>query len=228
MIALVRLLPPPSAASCGTAMLPALPSSPASRYSGFFVRCDGAPQMYETLEWYADLRERRPAVPLGLVCPPDLNPALRIFPHPVAPVLASSEVPDKTVPRQALEEIRRTAVDGKIFDELVNKFGARVLSERRLVNAIVARAVAGNKLYHVARDLGVCEETVRRRLKLLGLEAGDFMSYVRVRAYDLRIKLGVAAMDALFAGNWNSQEDRRRCAGRVRKKRARVWEFGCR
>lgn len=208
MIGLVRLLPPPGGTE-GIAVLDSLPAPPASRFAGVIVRCDDATELKEALDWCARVRDERPSFTFGLVCSPELCAGpLGSFTHSVVPVLAPGELLAGGIPKKALADARSASIEGRILEELVLRRGPDLLTDRPLIQCLIAHAVRGGTLETAARDLRRSPDTIRRRLRRYGILPGGFMSAVRLLAYDLRVSFGESPAAALAAGGWNSQKAR--------------------
>lgn len=215
MIGLVRLLPPPDGR--GTVLLHDLPHRSAHLQTGYLVRCLDTASVDKTLTWYGRLLERRPTMPLGLVARPEVCArALARFPAPIDPLITPDELIAGGVSMKHLEAIRSHSLEGAILQELVSEHGDHILANATTVKALISRAVDGGTLKAVARDLNVHVQTVHDRLEAVGLDPRRTKSFIRVRCYYLRIRLGVKPAEALLAGGWTSQEARRKCLARVR------------
>jgi hypothetical protein len=215
MIGLVGILPPP-AHHDGTVCLNEVPPVPATGLAGVAVLCGRASEVEAALSWYGAVRAIRPAFPMGLVCwPEDSATALGACAHPVNPVIRPGDLHAGGLPLQSLDQLRAASVEGLILQEMTLKYGASVQRERALLQCLVPPAVRGGSLRRVARDCGVSEDTVQRRLRALGLRCGRLMSWVRVRGFQLHVELGVDRSTALTIGNWSSHDARRKTARRV-------------
>lgn len=217
MIALVRLLPP-ATANVGTATLNALPKPPASAYSGFAVRCDDAPDVARAVEWYRQVLEVRPGVPLGLVSERDhCADALARLGHALIFLIPPRDLVAGGLPARLLEEVRSASVEGRLLEEVLAHLGDSARPLAATIRALISRAVRGGSVASAARDLGVSGRTVRRRLKSIGLSPGHLKQEVRLRAYELRVELGMSRSAALAAGGWSHQDHRRKCQLRLHR-----------
>lgn len=217
MIALVRLLPPVTE-NVGTVALDALPRPPASAYSGFAVRCDGEPDVVHAIEWYRQVLEQRPAVPLGVVCRPDhCAGALARLGHSLTFLISPRDLVAGGLPATLLDEVRSASVEGRLLEEVLARHGDSARPLATTIRALISRAVRGGSLAGAARDLDVAERTVRRRLKSIGLSPGILKRELRLRAFELRVKLGMSRSAALAAGGWANQAQRRKCKSRLHR-----------
>jgi len=211
MIGLVRILAPTDD-SAGTESLRALPRIPASKYAGFFVRCDTRTLVEETVDWWSSLRRDRPEIPLGMVAHPrDCAALLATCSASLASLLQPTELRAGALPNEALNKLREASVEGQILEGLVSEHGPGILHYDATLKPLIARAVRG-----AARDLGVAPDTVRRRLRDVGLSAGRLVRETRVEAYRVRVSLGLSKDTALVCCGWHSHKDRRRVARRLR------------
>jgi hypothetical protein len=215
MIGLVRLSPP-AGGGLGVEPVNALPPPPAARYSGVVVLCDGATPLARALDWYAQVRSERPAFALGIVARPEICfRALGAFTHRVSPVLAPDELIGGRLPHSALEAMFESTLEVRIMEEMVREHGGHILAERSLLVSLISRAVYGGTVKRAARDTGQSVDSVERRLGRLGLRPGRLRSWVRVRAYELRIEYGATRASALAASGWRRTEDFLRVRRRV-------------
>lgn len=218
MIGLVGVLPPPGDGA-GTVCLDALPDPPGSRFSGFAVRCTDRDGVREALGWYRTVRAARPALAFGLVCEPGAcAEELAGLPHPLTFLIRPGSLVAAGLSTEALGQLREAGVEGRIFDEVVERYGEEVLREEETVAALIAWACCGGTVAGTASDLGVASFTVTRRLAAVGISAECLRSWTRLRAYDIRLELGVDPSDALRASGWTSQNARRKAALRLRKR----------
>jgi hypothetical protein len=215
MIGLVRLSPP-AGRVVGVESINALPPPPAARYSGVLVQCDDAARLGRALEWFAQVRGERPAFALGIVARPEICfRTLGAFTHRVSPVLAPEEMTGGRLPPSALESIFESTIEVRIMEDLVRDHGGHILEERSTLASLISHAVYGGTVQRVAKDLGHSVDTVERRLGRLGLRPGRLRSWVRVRAYEMRIEYGATPASALAASGWRRKEDCRRVRNRV-------------
>jgi hypothetical protein len=225
MIALVRLLPPCDPCP-GVARLDRRPPPDAARHSGYLVRCSDTAELEATLEWYGDVRAVRPSVPLGLVCAPEVFApevcagALIRAAHPVRPIFSPDWLDRGRVPSSALAEMRAVSVEGRILDELCGIHGDEIQAQRPLMEALVSCAAAGGTLKRFSREVGLSDETVRRRLALVGLRPKRLMAWARLRAYDLRVELGDRPAGALLACGWTDPKSRQKVRRRLTRRSA--------
>lgn len=217
MIGLVCVLPPPGDGA-GTVCLEALPEPPASRFSGVAIRCADRDGVAEALRWYRAVRDARPALAFGLVCEPQAcAEQLAGLPHPITFLLRPGDLVAGGLRGEALAQLREAGVEGRILDEVVERYGKEVLDQEETIRALIARACCGGTVARAARDLGVSSKTVRRRLHGAGIPAaGLFRAWVRLRAFEVRVQLGVDRTVALKAAGWRSQAERRKAARRAR------------
>ena len=172
--------------------------------------------MAETLDWYRTVRAVRPALAFGLVCEPEACAEhLAHLPYSLAFLLRPSDLVAGGLPREALGRLRQAGVEGRIFDEVVERYGEQVSAQEETLRAVIARACFGGTVSRAARDLGVAPWTATRRLGSVGIAAGHLRSKVRLRAYEVRVELGVDPAEALRASGWTHQEDRRKAAKRT-------------
>lgn len=219
MIGLVGVLPPPGD-SAGTVCLGALPEAPASQFSGFAVLCVHRAQVCATLNWFREVRELRPTIPLGMVADPDqCADALAELPFALTFRLSTGDLIAGGLPTFTLNQLREASLEGSLIAEVLHTYGGLVSPEIQTIRAVVARAVHGGTLSSAARDLDVSPETLRLRLGQVGIRAVDLRRWVRVRAYELRIGLGVDAGTAAAACGWTSQDQRRKAFHRFREMR---------
>jgi acyl-coenzyme A thioesterase PaaI-like protein len=216
MIGLLDVLPPPSGDAAGTFRLETLPPPPAPRLSGLIARCRDAHEARRTLEWYDRVRSSRPEFPLGLVCASAACvDALSRCRFPVEALVAPAELCAGGVPGAAMDAVRAAAVESRILEELVQRHGTAILEALPTLKITVAQAVRGGTVQAAARELGVTRDTVRRRLKAVGLSAGLLMAKARLRAFDLRIEMGYDRGSALVTCGWSSHDARRKARSRA-------------
>jgi hypothetical protein len=214
MIALINVRPPIGQPG-GVVELERRPAAPAIRYAGAIVGCSGIAAVRETLGWFKAIREVRPAFVLGLVSRPrHCARALGSFTYPVKPVISPAELENGHLPQSAVDIIRELSIEGLILEEFVAEHGDRVLSRRLTLECLIAHAIRGGTLNAVVRDLGCSPTTVWRQVGDLGLRPSTLMRWARLRAYQLRIELGVRPGAALKAGGWNEDRARRKAASR--------------
>jgi hypothetical protein len=216
MIALIGLRPATERCA-GTVTLQRLPAPPASRYTGAIVRCVSTDGLEEALCWYAGIRAARPTFSLGVVTPPEIGvgPLARCT-QPVSAVASPADLAGDRISTAMLEAVRAGSLEGQIFEELIDRYGAGILAERQLLECVIARAAGGGTLQRVADDLGVHRDTVCDRLAMVGCRAVDLRGHVRHRAYEIRVASGASPAEARIAGGWHSREARRKCAQRLR------------
>ncbi len=221
MIALIGLRPATERCA-GTVTLQRLPAPPASPYTGAIVRCMSTDGIEEALSWYAGIRAARPTFSLGVVTPPEVGVGpLGLFTHPVSAVASPADLQDDRLPTGLVEAVRAGSVEGQIFEELIDHYGAGILAERQLLECAIARGAGGDKLKRVADDLGGSRDTLRHRLAAVGCRAADLLARVRHRAYEIRVAAGASPAEARIAGGWYSAEARRRCAQRLRDRESK-------
>ena len=215
MMALVRVSAPPGAGK-GTAELTSLPEAPASRYTAFAVRCRDEGEVREALAWYRTVLESRPETPLGLIArAADCVQAVADLDRSLVFVMDPARLNGGGLPGNSFQALREAGIEGRILEEIVCEYGPEVLSQREPLNALIARAVTGSTIARAANDLGVHPRTLARRLKGVGLSSGWLRQWARLRAYELRLQMGIEARVALVAGGWADQEQRRKAAARL-------------
>lgn len=121
------------------------------------------------------------------------------------------------LPEDALAELQDSGVEGRIIEEIVSEQGPEVLSEEESLQSVIARAVAGGTIGRAASDLGVQPYTLARRLNGVGLSPRWLRHWARLRAYYLRVGLGMDRRSALSAGGWTDHAQRRKATARFRK-----------
>jgi hypothetical protein len=175
------------------------------------------PRLEEALCWYAGIRAVRPTFSLGVVTPPEIGigPLAR-FTEPVSVVVSPAELAEDRISAELLDAVRAVSLEGRILEELVDRYGAGILAERQLLECVIARAAGGGKLYRVADDLRVDPGAVSDRLTAVGCRTVDLRSHVRHRAYEIRIASGTSPAQARIACGWYTREARRKCAQRLR------------
>lgn len=209
---------PPVGDGAGTACLDGLPEAPASRFSALAVRCVDREGVREAVRWYRTVRAKRPAFAFGLVCEPAAcAEELAGLPYPLTFLLRPGELVADGLPGEALGQLREASVEGRIFDEVVERYGEEVLEQEETIRAVIARACCGGTVARAARDLGVSVATVTRRLEVVGIRAGRLRAEARQWAYEARVQLGVDPGEALRASGWSAQKDRRKAARRLQK-----------
>jgi AraC-like DNA-binding protein len=215
MIALVRLLPPDDPClwvECLTQ--PPVPT--AARHSGYLVRCGDGAELDATLEWYSAVRAVRPSVPLGLVCAAEVCAgALGRAAHPVQPLISPNRLSRGRVPAAALAEMRAVSVESRILEEMCWIHGDRILTQQTLLEVLISHAASGGTLKRLSRQLGLSDETLRRRLEAVGLRPKPLMAGARLRAYDLRVELGDRPANALLACGWTDPKSRQKVRRRL-------------
>jgi AraC-like DNA-binding protein len=217
MIALIGLLAP-RGTPVGTVALDVLPSPPAFSYSGFAVHCVCEAEVADTIDWYRQVLAGRRAVPLGLVCRP--NHCARLlaqFEHPLNFLISPFDLVAGGLPATLLDEIRSASIEGRLLEEIIAHHGDAAKPMASTIRTLIYRAVRGGSVASVARDLGVSSRTVRRRLRKVGLSPGSLKQKLRLRAYELRLELGMSRNAALAAGGWNDHGQRRKCARRFHR-----------
>lgn len=215
MIGLVRVLPP-SQGRVGSAQVPALPTPPALRFTGFAVFCDTQADVELTVSWYADLCLVRPGAPLGLIArAEDCAMSLAALDRSLAFLLDPSKAIGRVLPQEALQQLRAKSVEGRLLEEIIGREGQHVRTEEETLRALVVAAARGGTLASAGSDLGVSAECVRRRLAGVGLSARNMKREVRALAYELRLALGLDRDSALLAGGWSDHEQRRKFMSRL-------------
>lgn len=216
MIALVGVLSP-SGADVGTVEISDLPPPPAPCYRGFAVRCSDEAEVNLTLSWYQRMVEFRPQLPLGLIAhADDCVKAIVHLEHTLTFLLDPSDLVAGALPARTLETLQHESVVGRIMDEILAEHGPRVLEEQHALQALVSRAVDGHTIGRAARDLGIHRDTLSRRLRRTGLAAGWLKSWIRLRAFHVRVSQGMDRTTALAAGGWTDHDQRRKAAARLR------------
>lgn len=215
VIGLIRVLAPESAPEA-TEVLAELPPQPAWRFVGFLVHCRRTREVEKTLAWLDGLQPLRPHTPVGMIARPKHSAHLLApFPHPIPVFLNPEELLAGEVPRSVLVLLRRSSLQGRLFDNVVSNH-PEVRNEGEILLALISRAAHGGTLNGAARDLGCTPQTVRRRLKRCAISPGRLMRRVRLKAFELRISLGMDRAAALQAGGWSSHHQRRKTAARLR------------
>jgi hypothetical protein len=217
MIGLVRVSPP-SGRSAGVVRLERLPNTKTAHLAGYLVLCRCSEELDTTLTWHGEVRVARPSVALGLVCQPEiLFGALGKLTAPVNPVIAPEALQDGRIPDSALTAIRQASVEGKILEDLWHANGDRILQELPLLETLISHASDGRKLQSVSRSLDLSDDSIRRRLRAIGLQPGDLMREVRLNAYTLLVRMGDSPSRALVACGWNDPKARQKVAARFRQ-----------
>lgn len=217
MIALVRVSAPPGA-GCGTAEFSSLPQPPALRYTAFAVQCRDEGEVREALGWYRTILKSRPATPLGLVARPmDCIQPVAHLDRSLVFAMDPARLNGGGLPASAFETLREAGIEGRILEEIVRKYGSEVLSERKSLDALIARAVSGSTIGRAAKDIGIHPDTLARQLKGVGVSPLWLRRWARVRAYQLRTQTGMDPGVALAAGRWTDHEQRRKAVARLRE-----------
>lgn len=213
MIGLVGVLAPPGDGA-GTACLDSLPHPPALSLAAAAVQCSHGLEVDTILEWFGEMRAKRPAFPMMLVADQTCAAQLASFPHPVVGMVSPSELQAGGLPRTALERLRAASVEGRVLDRLVLRFGRKLLQESSIVRCLIAHAVRGGTVAAAARDVGVSCDTIRRRLAVVGLRPRELIRAARILAYEERRLQGASPPVALCACGWNDPEHLRRARRR--------------
>lgn len=193
----------------GVEVLDRLPEPSRSLHSGYFVRCGQESEVEDVLEWYRLVKEVRPTLVLGLVCAPDFcAAALGRTTIPVHPVIHPDRIEDGSAPSWALSEIRFASVERRILQELVQEHGTPIMAERYLLEVLIANGIRGVTVERLSRRAGLSHDTVSRRLKVVGIQAGALVRVVRLRAYDLLVESGEPPASAVSACGWTSAKAR--------------------
>lgn len=214
MIALVGVLSP-TGSHTGTVTMNRLPNPEHSRHAGYVVHCRDSAEVERTLAWHEDVRVLRRSTPLGLVC--DLHHcavAVGSLAYPVQPIIPPAELSAGALPDHALDQIRTRSVEGLIFATLCHLYGDELTANRETIEAIISSAVHGGTLGRVATLLGISTETIRRRLRAIGISPGRLRTSIRLQAYRLLVDLGEHPAAALQACGWSDYEARRKCQRR--------------
>lgn len=222
MIGLVGIAPPTGAAH-GTVTLDSLPRIPAERLAALVARADGEDAVERLLAWFRKLMARRPTFTLGLVArPEECAAALGVCVHPVRLVLPPEALIQGALPRAALAVVRNASVEGILLEEFHRDNELAVVSQRTLVECLISHAVRGGSVNAVAADLGCSTITVWRRVARFGLKPGALMTRIRLRAFEVRVELGVHPDHARRAGGWYTRRawEKAVARDRVRKRRA--------
>lgn len=216
MMALVRVSAPPGAGN-GIVEIGSLPEPPALRYMAFAVHCRDETEVREAVVWYRMLLDERPGAPLGLIARADscIQPVAGLN-HSLVFAMDPSLLNGGGLPESALQTLREAGIEARMLEEVVREYGPEVLSEEETLRALIARAAAGGTIGGAARDLGVHPDTLARRLAAVGLSARWLRQWVRLRAYGLRVQMGMDSRVALMAGGWADQQQRRKTAARFR------------
>jgi hypothetical protein len=201
MIGFVGLAPPDVSPADSVVLLAQLPAPPANHIDGFCVRCQGERSLAAVLQWYEQLRTRRPDVPLALICD-DTAESFRLLasePYRLSPVLLASELSNDTVPGWVLDELRAGCVPDRIMAEWCDSFA---LTERspdlnHLLSALIQHAIRGGTVEHAARKLGTSRRTVLARLhRVCPCSPKCLLTTARLRAVGLERFHGVQRRDA--------------------------------
>lgn len=205
MLALIRVLPAPDD-GVGTRHLEVLPDPPALRYSGFVVRCRDAAEVEATIVFYREIHHARPTAPLALVArPADCAHHLADFPARML-LVTPDELEPSGLPQAVVHHMREASIEGTILEEIAGEYGERVFTQEETLRAVVSRGLCGSTVESAAKDLGVHRETIRLRLNKVELKPGELISWVRGRAYQIRLERGVTKADAREAGGWHNPE----------------------
>jgi hypothetical protein len=170
--------------------------------------------IHAVIEWFGDMRAKRPAFAVLLVTDHRFGATLASCPHPVRAVVRPSDLVAGGLPRVALDQLRAASVEGRVLDRLVLQFGGALLEHMPLVRGLVAHAVRGGTVSAAVSDLDISVDTVRRRLTAAGVPPRDFMRAARVLAYEERRRRGASAPTALAACGWTDPEHLRRARRR--------------
>jgi AraC-like DNA-binding protein len=217
MIGLVRVSPP-SGRSAGVVRLERLPNTKTAHLAGYLVLCRCSEELDTTLTWHGEVRVARPSVALGLVCQPEiLFGALGKLTAPVNPVIAPEALQAGRIPDSGLTAIRTASVEAKVLEDLWHAKGARILQEQPLLETLISHASHGKKLQSVSRSLGLSEDTIRRRLRAIGLQPGALIREIRINAYTLLLRMGDSPSRALVACGWNDPKARQKVVARFRQ-----------
>jgi hypothetical protein len=208
MIALVNLSPKTERAT-GVECLEALPETPALRWSGFLVGCTGQLTVADVIQWCAAIREARPALPVGIVAPPDPEVLRCVASGRVVfdPVLVPEDVPGDRVPSNLLDRLRHSAVEGRVVERWLDRYGRIDPTEMPILHALAAQAVRGGRTKSVTNTLGVSLATLARRLEDWRYPPpGVLLRDGRITSVQVRIELGVDPRVAREAAGWYSAE----------------------
>jgi methylphosphotriester-DNA--protein-cysteine methyltransferase len=85
------------------------------------------------------------------------------------------------------------------------------------METLISHASDGRKLQSVSRSLGLSDDSIRRRLRAIGLQPGALMREVRLKAYSLLVRMGDSPSRALAACGWNDPKARQKVAARFRQ-----------
>jgi AraC-like DNA-binding protein len=141
------------------------------------------------------------------------------FDHPLTTVATPDELIDGRVPLRMIDELRAKSIEAPILQALIDERGDTILKEERLLTTIIPHAMRGGKLTRMAKDFGVSSDTLRRRIRALGWQPAHLVSFIRVRAYEIRVAAGVSPGAALLAGGWTDPEAKRKVARRLARNR---------
>ncbi len=205
---------PPAGDGAGTRLLESLPAPPAPALAAAAIRCDREIALDAVLEWYGEIRAKRPAFAITLVVDHRFYATLIACPHPVVAVVPPCDLEAEGLPRDALDWLRTASVEGRVLDRLVLQFGDALLEHLPVVRCLVAHAVRGGTISAASGDLNISVDTVGRRLAEFGVRPRDFMRAARVLAYDERRKQGASAPTALVACGPTDPEQLRRARRR--------------
>jgi AraC-like DNA-binding protein len=215
MIGLVRLSPPDFCP--GVERLDWVPEPASALHWAYLVLCATEEEVTEMLAWYCEVRAARPSVGFGLVCEPAIcAAALGKATVPVSPVIAPDSLERDQVPPSVIEEMKAASVEGHILEDMLVKYGQKILKEQTIIEALIHGASRGVRLKRISRDVGLSEDTVRRRLQAVGLQPQTVMSQIRLRAYDLLLEMGDRPSSAALTCGWAEIKAQRKAAGRAR------------
>jgi AraC-like DNA-binding protein len=220
MIAVVGLTPE---VRCGwVAELDSLPRAPALAYSGFLIGCLPPPDTI--IEWYLEMRRTRPHVPIGAVVAPGDPFVFEVARSGVhfEPLLAYDEMPNGRVPIAILEQLRDSAVEGRILDPWAKESKSRSTGHEDGDDAVLKAATAavgaaGGRVSTLCKRLNCKRTTLYRRFERAGLEEpARLLTRARIESVQIRIELGMNAAIAREAAGWSTPQAYRKARSRQR------------
>jgi AraC-like DNA-binding protein len=215
MIGLLRVLAP-ARDTIGAVVLDDLPLPPAASISACAVGCRGLEEVDETLNWYEQLHVLRPELPLGLIAEPaDCARQLARYQHPLAFLLSPGDLRAEAIPSRHWELLLEGSLTGTLREELCAGYEPLSATEERTIRILICRGMHGATVSRVAKDLNVSVETVRRRIRRLGITPSALLRQIRHRAYELRVALGTDRRSSLVAAGWSDHEQRRKARARL-------------
>lgn len=208
MIALVNLRPE-SARATGIECLESLPEPPALRWSGFLIRSTRQLIVGDVVQWCADVREARPAVPVGIVVRPDAD-SLRVIASNCLvfePVLIPDDTPNGRVESEVLDCIRQKSVAARVAERWLHRYGRIDPGELAVLHALAAHAVRGGRTKNIENSTGASLATVARCLRGWRYPPpGVLLRDGRIASVQFRVESGIDPQIAREAAGWHSAE----------------------